>query len=77
MSEFSRDEIDGLPEEFRKIFEELQAALDADDWKRTVKIVQRMQNSAEWPDGIPSALHHAAIEMLKWFGSHAAPALVG
>ena len=77
LSEFSRDEIDGLPEEFRKIFEELQAALDADDWKRTVKIVQRMQDSAEWPDGIPSVLHHAAIEMLKWFGSHTAPELVG
>lgn len=31
----------------------------------------------EWPDGIPAALHKAAIAALRWFGSKAAPELVG
>lgn len=76
-AELSSDELSSLSAEFRKILEDLQVALDADDWRKTTKIVQRMQESSEWPDGVPSVLHHAAIEALKWFGSHTAPELVG
>lgn len=63
--------------ELRKILDDLQAALDGNDWLGAVKIVQKMQDAAEWPDGIPSSLHHVAIDTLKWFGSRAAPELVG
>lgn len=63
--------------ELRRILDDLQAALDGNDWRAAVRIVQKMQDSAEWPDGIPSSLHHVAIDTLKWFGSRAAPELVG
>lgn len=63
--------------EFVKVLDDLQSALDGDDWKRTAQIVQGMQDSNQWPDGMPSSLHHAAIDALKWFGSRTAPELVG
>ena len=72
----SDDEVN-MTAEYRQILAELQSALDADDWQRTVKLVQKMQDSQLWPDGIPLSLHKAAIDSLKWFGSRAAPELVG
>ena len=63
--------------ELRRILDDLQAALDGNDWRAAVRIVQKMQDSAEWPDGIPSSLHNVAIDTLKWFGARAAPELVG
>lgn len=76
-SDASSDDEVSLSPEFKKVLADLQAALDADDWRATVRIVQSMQDSSEWPDGIPKALHMAAIDMLKWFGSRTAPELVG
>lgn len=72
----SDDEVKMSPK-FRALLAEIQAALDADDWKKTVALVQKLQDMDEWPDGIPAALHKAAIAALRWFGSRTAPELVG
>lgn len=72
----SDDEVKMSPK-FRALLAEIQAALDADDWKKTVALVQKLQDMDEWPDGIPAALHKAAIAALRWFGSKTAPELVG
>lgn len=53
---------------YKEVLAELQAALDAEDRNRMLKIVRRMQKSDEWPDGIPSELHKAAIEALAHLG---------
>ncbi len=72
----SDDEVKMSPK-FQVLLAEIQAALDADDWKKTVALVQKLQDMDEWPDGIPDALQKAAIAALRWFGSKTAPELVG
>lgn len=62
---------------YKALLDEVQAALDAEDRKRLIKVVQQMQDSDEWPDGLPTSLNLAAVEALRWFGASAAPELVG
>lgn len=61
----------------RKLLEDIRTAIDADDKKSLIKIVQRMQKSDEWPDGIPVAIRQAAIEALGWFGGECLPEISG
>lgn len=71
------DDDEKMSPKFRALLAEVQSALDADDWKKTVAIVQKLQDMDEWPDGVPAALHKAAIAALGWFGAKTAPELVG
>ena len=45
--------------------------------KEVLKLVQRLQKSPEWPDGIPKSIKVAAIEALGWFGVSCLPELTG
>lgn len=65
-----------LSAQYKKLLADLQAAFDAEDHKKIISIVRHMQKADEWPDGIPSVLHKAAIDSLKWFGSKCAPELI-
>lgn len=61
----------------RELLKELRALSDAEDRKGLYALIARMQKSNEWPDGIPSCLHEAAIDALRWIGSDAIPELFG
>ena len=76
---FSLDDDDEakLNEEQRKTIEAIRAALDAENKPRVLKLVQALQASDEWPDGIPKSIKMAAIEALGWFGSSCLPEIAG
>ena len=66
-----------LNAEQRKMIEAIRAALDAEDRPRVLKLVQALQASDEWPDGIPKSIKMAAVEALGWFGSSCLPEVAG
>lgn len=66
-----------LTEAQRAMIAEIRAALDANNKTKVLKLVQKLQKSKEWPDGIPKAIKMAAIEALGWFGSSCLPEIVG
>ena len=66
-----------LNEEQRKTIEAIRAALDAEDRPRVLKLVQTLQKSDEWPDGIPKSIKMAAIQALGWFGVSCLPEIAG
>ena len=71
------DDEAGLNEEQRRTIAAIRAALDDNSQKTVVKLVQKLQASDEWPDGIPKSIKMAAIEALGWFGAAALPELSG
>ena len=66
-----------LNEEQRRTIEAIRAALDDNSRKTVLKLVQKLQASDEWPDGIPKSIKMAAIEALGWFGPSCLPELAG
>ena len=66
-----------LNAEQRKMIEAIRAALDAEDRPRVLKLVQALQASDEWPDGIPKSIKMAAVEALGWFGKSCLPEIAG
>ena len=58
-----------LTDEMRKIFLELQSALDLDDRKKVYALVHKLQLMDEWPDGIPKSVKLKALDALAWFGA--------
>ena len=76
---FALDEDDesNLTETQRQLISEIRAALDHEDKATVLKLVQKMQSSDEWPDGIPKAIKMAAIDALSWFGSSGLPEIAG
>ena len=70
------DEVKMTPA-YKALLDEVRAAIDTEDRKRLIKVVQQMQNADEWPDGLPTSLNMAAVEALRWFGASVAPELVG
>lgn len=66
-----------LNAEQRKTIAAIRAALDAEDRPRVLKLVQALQASDEWPDGIPKSIKMAAIEAMGWFGSSCLPEIAG
>ena len=66
-----------LKGEMKRLFSELQSALDVEDKKSVFSVVAKMQNLDEWPDGIPLSVKLKALEALKWFGADGIPAVVG
>ena len=66
-----------LNEEQKRTIEAIRAALDDNSKKTVLKLVQKLQASDEWPDGIPKSIKMAAIEALGWFGSSCLPEIAG
>lgn len=75
--ELPKDEEASLTDAYRKLLNELRNVTDPLDRKKLLELVQRMQKSDEWPDGIPSILHMAAIEALSEMGADGASELAG
>ncbi len=77
--EFAIDDDDeaSLTAEQRRLIQAIRDALDVEDRKEVLKLVQQLQTSDEWPDGIPKSIKMAAIEALGWFGASCIPELVG
>ena len=71
------DDESNLTEVQRSLIEAIRAALDAENKDEVLKLVQRLQKSPEWPDGIPKSIKMAAIEALGWFGASCLPELAG
>ena len=71
------DDESKLNEEQRRTIAAIRAALEEDSKKTVLKLVQKLQASDEWPDGIPKSIKMAAIEALGWFGSSCLPELAG
>ena len=61
----------------RQLIADIRRALDDNDLAAILSIVQKMQKSDEWPDGIPIAIRKAAIDALGWFGGDAIPEIAG
>lgn len=66
-----------LSAEQKAILAEIRKALDEENKKDVLRLVQKLQSSKEWPDGIPKAIKMVAIEALGWFGSSCLPEIVG
>ena len=77
LTDAMEDEEVAMTPAYKALLDEVHAAIDAEDRKRLIKVVQQMQDSDEWPDGIPASLCMAAVEALRWFGASVAPELVG
>lgn len=75
--DLSDDDEAKLNEEQKAILAEIRRALDEENKKEVLRLVQKLQSSKEWPDGIPKAIKMAAIEALGWFGSSCLPEIVG
>ena len=67
----------GLSESQRQLIEEIRKAIDADDIKKLIVFIRKLQASEEWPDGIPLSVRKAAIEALAWSGLEGLPSMVG
>ena len=74
---FNIDDEDNLNEEQKKLLARIREALDNNDKKTVIRLVQKMQKSDEWPDGIPKAVKMAAIEAMGWFGVECLPEVLG
>lgn len=75
--EFDAAEEARLSAEQKKLLEEIRRVLDKEDRAGLIKLVQKMQESDEWPDGIPIAIRKTAIEALAWFGHDCIPEMLG
>jgi hypothetical protein len=71
------DDEAALNQEQRKLIQAIRDALDEEDKDKVMKLVQRLQASDEWPDGIPKSIKMAALEALGWFGSSCLPEIAG
>lgn len=71
------DEESKLIGEMKRLFMELQAALDAEDKKRVFALVHKLQSMDEWPDGIPKSVKLKALDALAWFGASGMAEAVG
>ena len=58
-----------LTEEMRRLYQELQQALDDEDKQRVFALVHKLQSMKEWPDGIPQSVKMHALDALAWFGA--------
>lgn len=76
---FDLDDADeaALTAEQRALIEAIRKALDEDDHKTVLALVQKLQKSKEWPDGIPLPIRRAALEAVSWIGIAALPEIAG
>lgn len=66
-----------LTEEMRRIYQDLQQALDDEDKKKVFALVHKLQSMDEWPDGIPQSVKLRALDALAWFGASGMAEAVG
>jgi len=71
------DDESRLNEEQRKTLVAIREALSYNDRKAVLRIVQSLQKSEEWPDGVPKLIKLEAVDALGWFGSSCLPELAG
>ena len=71
------DELSKLSKEQKKLLQDIQNALDNDDRKSIIRLVQELQLSTDWPDNIPSSIKIAAVDALGWFGASCLPEIAG
>ena len=71
------EEIRKLNEEMKKMFLDLQAALDLDDRKKVYALIHKLQLMDEWPDGIPRSVKLKALQALSWFGAEGMAEAIG
>lgn len=76
---FELDDADeaALTAEQRALIEAIRKALDEDDHKTVLALVQKLQKAKEWPDGIPLPIRRAALEAVSWIGMSALPEIAG
>ena len=76
---FELDDADeaALTTEQRALIEAIRKALDEDDHKTVLALVQKLQKAKEWPDGIPLPIRRAALEAVSWIGMSALPEIAG
>ena len=77
LATYDDDEEASLTAIQRQLIADIRKALDDNDLVALLGIVQKMQKSDEWPDGIPIAIRKAAIDALGWFGGDAIPEIAG
>lgn len=79
--ELEDDEESKLNDFSRKILQDLQAALDSENFSRVSKLVAKMLEIPPDPkfgkEGVAALLRRKAVEALGWFGAKAMPELVG
>ena len=79
--ELEDDEEAKLNDFSRKILEDLQAALDSENFSRVSKLVAKMLEIPPDPkfgkEGVAALLRRKAVDALGWFGAKAMPELVG
>lgn len=73
----SSDDAEKLSAEMRKMFEDLQAALDDEKRQDVYKLVHKLQSMDEWPDGIPKSVKLKALDAIAWFGVSGAAEAIG
>ncbi len=66
-----------LTVEQRTVLNNLQSALDDNDFKSVLALAQDMQKSTDWPDKVPIELRKEALNALSWFGIKALPEITG
>lgn len=66
-----------LSAEQKALLEAIRKALADDNKDEVLRLVQKLQASKEWPDGIPKTIKLAAIEAVGWFGVSCLPEIVG
>ena len=71
------EEIRKLNEEMKRMFLDLQAALDLDDRKKVYALIHKLQLMDEWPDGIPRSVKLKALDALSWFGAEGMAEAIG
>lgn len=71
------DEEKKMTAEMKRMFLELQAALDLDNAKKVYALVHKLQLMDEWPDGIPRSVKMKALQALSWFGAAGMAEAVG
>ncbi len=66
-----------LGAEQRTTLNNLQSALDDDNFEAVLALAQKVQSSKDWPDGIPIELRKEVLNALSWFGIKALPEITG
>lgn len=61
----------------KELLNEIRKAMEEEDRARVMRLIQRLQKSPEWPDGVPNAIKKAAIDALGWFGGDCLPEIAG
>lgn len=75
--DLEKEEEAKLTAQHRQLLTDIRGALDADNKKKMIALIQKMQKLDEWPDGIPTILKKTAIEAMAWFGADCLPELAG